>query len=123
MKIVKKLILVMVSLLVISGCSSGKDTSEQDALLEEMLLNAEVERDPNMFGDNEIYTLTNHTDLTFKAIYVNYEIYDANGVKLQSRSTNVRDITPGQKFQVKLTSFTSDADSFKITSITTDVFK
>ncbi|AEO93817.1 gp571 [Bacillus phage G] len=121
-----KVIMVMLVLVMLAGCNSNMmkdDTEEKDALLYEMLMNATIEQELNRFGNNEIYTLTNNTDITFDAIYVNYDIFDADGVKLKSRSTNVRDITPGQVFQIKLTSFDSKATAFNITSISVDVFK
>lgn len=121
-----KVIMVMLVLVMLAGCNSNMmkdDAEEKDALLYEMLMNATIEQELNRFGNNEIYTLTNNTDITFDAIYVNYDIFDADGVKLKSRSTNVRDITPGQVFQIKLTSFDSKATAFNITSISVDVFK
>lgn len=67
------------------------------------------------------YTLTNNTQDTFDYVEIDYDIFNKDGIKTNSDMTNITNVTPGQKFQLKLTLSSSDGESnWKVTGIYSD---
>lgn len=101
-----------------------KKTEDKDALLQSMLdkAPAPVETKDD-FSYTVEYTLTNDTGEDFDYIQVDYDIFDANNVKLGNNMTNITEVTAGQTFKIKLDLYQEGAASYKITSITTNPLK
>jgi hypothetical protein len=101
-----------------------KKTDDKDALLQAMLdkAPAPVETKDDYSYTVE-YTLVNDTGVDFDYIEVQYDVFDANNVKLGNSFTNISDVTNGQTFKVKLDLYQEGAASYKITSISSSAFK
>jgi hypothetical protein len=101
-----------------------KKTDDMDALLQAMLdkAPAPVETKDDYSYTVE-YTLTNDTGRDFSYIEVQYDVFDANGVKLGNSFTNISNVTNGQVFKIKLDLYQEGAASYKITSISSSAFQ
>jgi hypothetical protein len=144
--IVKKIILGIViagAVLVFGGCAltlftanevveevdkvvqeEVQKTEDKNAMLEKMLEEAGepvVTRDEWTYTVE--YTLTNNTGVDFDYIEVQYDVFDAEGVKLGNNFTNITDVTDGQKFKVTLDLYQEGAETYEITSISSSVFE
>lgn len=94
-----------------------KEQEEKDKLLQKMFEKAKVKENKDEYTYEVIYEVTNDTDVTFEYIEVEYSMYDKNGTKLGSSFTNITNIAPNQKFQVKLDLYEEGTASYKIDKI------
>jgi hypothetical protein len=100
-----------------------KKTDDKNALLQAMFdkAPAPVETKDD-FSYTVEYTITNDTGVDFDYIEVEYDVFDANNVKLGNSFTNISDVTNGQTFKIKLDLYQEGASSYKITSISSSAF-
>lgn len=66
------------------------------------------------------YTLTNTTKDKFDYVELDIDFYNKAGVKIDSEMTNTQNVTPGQKFQLKVSTMESGASTYKVTGIYSD---
>lgn len=98
-----------------------KKAEDKDVLLQGMLDKAPAPVETkDEFSYSVEYTLLNDTGETFDYIQVDYDVFDANGVKLGNNFTNITDVTNGQTFKIKLDLYQEGAASYKITSISSN---
>lgn len=96
--------------------------NEEDALLQAMFDKAVVTENKNDYSFEVVYEVTNDSDITFDYIEVEYSMYDANGTKLGGSFTNITDIAPNQKFQVKLDLYKEGTVSYKIDKVSSSAW-
>lgn len=66
------------------------------------------------------YTMTATQD--FDYIQLEYDVFDAEGVKIANDFTNISDVKEGQTFKMTLNLYQDGAEDYDITKITNGVF-
>lgn len=97
-------------------------TEDQDALLQGMLDKAQPVEKKDEFSYTVEYTLVNDTGEDFDYIQVEYDVFDANGVKLGNNFTNITDVKNGQTFKITLDLYQEGATTYKVTKISSTAF-
>lgn len=71
--------------------------------------------------DEELtYTLTNNTNDTFDYVELDVDFFNKEGVKIDDGMTNTTHVTPGQKFQLQVTTMDTNVASYKVVGIYSD---
>lgn len=95
---------------------------DEDALVQAMFDKAVVTENKTDYSFEVVYEVTNDSDTKFDYIEVEYSMYDANGTKLGGSFTNITDIEPGQKFQVKLDLYKEGTVTYKIDNVSSSAW-
>jgi hypothetical protein len=100
-----------------------KKSDDKDALLKVIFDKAKPVEKKDDFSYTVELTVTNDTKENFDYIEVQYDIFDANGVKLGNNFSNISNVTAGQTFKITLDLFQEEAASYKITSVSSSPLK
>lgn len=96
-------------------------SQDKDSKLQAMLQASPAPTFVKSDVDEELtYTLTNNTNDTFDYVELDVDFFNREGVKISNEMTNTTNVTPGQKFQLQVTTMDTDATTYKVTGIYSD---